>query len=266
MREAVTRLASRGLHLFTVEELRRQLQITPEQARALAHRLHRTSRATRVRRGLYALVPPAEWDRPGILQANWYLTAAAIVEPSPYFLAFYTAMEIHRMTQHPLRTVFVAVTRQRREIRVGQVRFRFVTLKPERFFGFEDLPVQDGRAVKVADLERTFLHCVDRLDQCGGIDEVVRGFAKRHADLDPDRLLRYVHRLNQPTVVKRLGFLLEVVGHGDRELLWDLQRAAARHKRYVPLDTGGPNAGTRDRRWGLIVNADFKRLIGAART
>lgn len=264
--DAVTRLTDKGLNLFGIEDLERELQLSADKARGLAHRLHRTNKAFRIKRGLYALVPIEDWDRPGALPVNWYLAAAAAANPTPYFLTYYTGMEIHKMTQNPLRTVFIAVPRQRREIEVGHLRFRFVTVKPHHFFGFEDLKVQETRAVKVADLERTFIDCVDRFDQCGGIEEVFRGFARRHQDLDPDRLIRYLNRIGQPTLTKRLGFLLEAVGHGDRELLWDMQRAAGRLKHYLPLDTRNPPEGRRNREWELVINADINRLIKSTST
>lgn len=266
MEEAVTRLADKGLVLFGIENLERELKIEPALARTVAHRLQRANKAFRIKRGLYALVPLADWARPGALPIDWYLAAAAAADPALYFLTYYTGMEIHKMTQNPLHTVFLAVTQQRREINLGQARFRFVTVKPEHFFGFEDLRVQETKTVKVADLERTFIDCVDRFDLCGGVEEVFRGFARRHDDLDPDRLLRYLNRLDRPTLTKRLGFLLETVGHGDRELLMDLQRTAGRIKHYLPLDTTAPLEGSRDRNWELVINTDIRRLLRSAST
>lgn len=175
-------------------------------------------------------------------------------------------MELHRMTQQPLRTVFVAMTRQRPEIMAANVAFRFVKLKKDRFFGFEEMEVEQGHRVKVADLERTFVDCVDRPDLCGGLEEITRGFARRHADLNEDRLFRCLVKLDQPFAAKRLGFLLELVGHGDFELMRDMEVFAARVKKYIPLDTRGPKDGTRDRRWKLIINADVEKLLGTGRT
>lgn len=266
MDEALTRLAEKGIVLFGIEDLVRELNLGPPVARTLAHRLQRANKTFRIKRGLYAVVPPEDWARPGALPVDWYLTAAAAVHPAPYFLTYYTGMEVHKMTQNPLRTVFLAVTQQRREINLGQVRFRFVTVKPDHFFGFEDLRVQETKTVRVADLEKTFIDCVDRFDLCGGVEEVFRGFARRHEDLDPDRLLRYLNRLNRPTLIKRLGFLLETLGHRDRELLIDLQRTAGRIKHYLPLDTTAPPEGNRDRDWELVVNTDIRRLLRATST
>src|SRR5207245_6196963 len=143
---------------------------------------------------------------------NWYAAAAQAVRDEPYYLAYYTAMELHWMLQHPVRTVFVAVTTHHREITFGPAHIRYVKLVPEKLFGEENRRV-DGQVAKVAQLERAFLDCVDRPELCGGIEEVFRGFTRRQADLDPDRLLRFVYRLDKPVLTKRLGFLLEAAGY-----------------------------------------------------
>lgn len=183
-----------------------------------------------------------------------------------YYLAYYTAMELHRMTQQPLRTVFVALVRQQPEIVAANVTFRFVKLKKERFFGFEEVEAEQGHRVKVADLERTFIDCVDRPDLCGGIEEVTRAFARRHGDINADRLFRYLAKLDQPFVAMRLGFLLELTGHSNVELMREMEALAARVKKYVPLDKRGPQDGTRDRRWKIIVNADVRKLLNTLQT
>jgi predicted transcriptional regulator of viral defense system len=266
-KEAVARLAEEGMQFFTVHDLAGLLGINAARAQHLAFRMARTNLARRLRRGTYALVPLDAWRHPEGLPVNWYLAAAALADPAPYYLGYYTAMEIHRMIQHPLRTVFVVSTRGRRAVEAGGVRFRFVTLGDHRFFGFEDVTVEPGRQVNVADLERTFIDCVDRLDLCGGLEEVFRGFGRRHDDLNPDRLIRYLARLKEPTLTKRLGFLLEAAGHGDARLMWELEDIAGRMKRYVPLDkTRSESEGIRNKRWELLLNVDPDDLLAAKET
>lgn len=263
---ATQKLAEEGVDFFTLEELRVALDIEPDEAKDLAFRMARAGTARRLKRGLYGVLEPADWGQVGFL-GNWYRAAARLAEPHPYFLAYYTAMEIHRMLQHPLKTVFIATTKQRPDTLVHPVRFRFVTVAEYKFFGFEDTEVERGRMVKVADLERTFLDCVDRPELCGGLEEVFRGFYRRHEDLNLDRLLRYVLKLDHPALTKRLGFLLEVVGHGDVQLLGELEQAAGRLKRYLPLVNGEAEGGAnRNKRWELTINADIPKLLRTVRT
>jgi predicted transcriptional regulator of viral defense system len=266
-KEVIARLADEGIEFFTVGTLAQLFDLTPERARRLAARLARGNLARRIKRNRYALLPPTDWDQEEGLPVNWYLAAATLVNPDPYFLAYYTAMDFHRMVQHPLQTVFVAVTKQRAKRRVGQVRFVFVTLEVHKFFGFEEMEVERGKVANVATLERTFVDCVDRPDLCGGLEEVLRGFVRRHADLNRDRLLRYVLQLGKPAVTKRLGFLLEIAGLGDAPLLWELERAAGRLRHYLPLDkTRPPEGANRTKRWELIINTNLEQLLRSATT
>ncbi len=266
-RQIVARLAGEGVEFFTLADLEAMLGLPNRRAaNAVVRRLARAGLIRRVKPGVYAIAPPADWGGGEATAINWYVAAANAVRDEPYYLAYYTAMELHQMLQHPLRTVFVAVTTHHRELTFGPARIRFVKLTPDKLFGQEDRPV-DGHVVKVAALERAFLDCVDRPDLCGGIEEVFRGFVRRCADLDPDRLLRFVYRLDKPVFTKRLGFMLEAAGYGNPEVLWELERTAGRLKRFVPLDKTRPDeGGERNRRWELILNVDVPQLLKAART
>jgi len=261
--DVLARMADAGDDFFTLGDLVERWEVPREKARHLAFRWARRGRAVRLARGRYALLPLADWHQADRLPVDWYRAAAHIVAPDPYFLGYYTAMTLHRMTQHPLRTVFVVVEKPHKSIRRGPVTFRFVHIAPRRFFGHGDFPVED-QTIQVADLERTFMDGVDRPDLCGGLQEVFRGYARRHDDLNPDRLVKHLMTLRRPLVTKRVGFLLEAVGHGDPRLLRELEAIAPRLKRFEPLDKTRPREGEKDSRWELLVNIDRERLRQAA--
>jgi predicted transcriptional regulator of viral defense system len=266
-REIVAQLAGEGIEFFTLADLEAKLGL-PERRAAygVIRRLARAKLIRRVKRGVYAIAPPADWGGGEATAINWYVAAANAVRDEPYYLGYYTAMELNQMLHNPLRSVFVAVTTHHRELKFGPARIRFVKLTADKLFGQEDRRL-DGHVVKVAALERTFLDCVDRPDLCGGIEEVFRGFVRRCGDLDPDRLLRFVYRLDKPVVTKRLGFLLEAAGYGNPEVFWELERAAGKLKRFTPLDKTRPqDDGERNRRWELILNVDVPQLLRAAKT
>lgn len=267
LQDAIAGLARQGKRFFTIQDLVQVLNVERTQAQQIAFRLAEAGLATRLKRGTYALTPADAWGEPGALPTNWFEAAAALVGPAPYYLAYYTAMRLHRMTQHPLRTLFIAVTRVQRDVTVGPIHFQFVVLAEHRFFGYEDHVLEPGRVVKVADLERTFIDCVDRPGLCGGLEEILRGFKRRQVELNPDRLLRYLMRLHEPALTKRVGFLLELAGYGEPRVLWELERIAGRAKRYVPLDTTKKDrTGPRNKRWELVMNADIDELLEVGKT
>jgi predicted transcriptional regulator of viral defense system len=265
--EVLAMLGEQGLDFFTTDDLVRRLGIPRQAAHDVTRRLVAANQARRLKRGLYAVLEPAYWHRPDAgFVANWFLAAARLAEPADYFLAYYTAMEIHQMLQHPLTTVIAATTEQRPTVAVGPVTFRFVKITKRKFFGTEKRQIQRGKTVNMSDLEKTFLDAADRPDLCGGIEEVFRGFGRRADALDSDRILRYTMRLSSPSTTKRLGFLLEATGYGESAVLLELREMAGQLHHYVPLDPKRPRDGKRDTRWEILVNIPLDKLLRAGRT
>lgn len=260
IQQAVAAVAGEGQEFFAPADLARLLNLTPQRARELAARMEKANIARRIRRGLYALLPATDWTTRGTYAVSWYATAARLMADRPYYLAYYTAMRLNQMTQHPLKTVFIATTTRPRDRQVGPVEYRFVTLTNKRFFGFGKRRLDEGWQVEVAHLERTFIDCVDRPELCGGLEEVFNGIRRRHEELNPDRLMAYLLRLDDPPAIKRLGYLLEAAGYQNRPLLWDLEELARERGDYVPLDRGRA-PGVPNRRWRVEVPRDFRALV-----
>ena len=74
-------------------------------------------------------------------------------------------------------------------------------------------------------------------------------------DLDEARLRDYAARIGNAAVGKRLGFLMEALGHGDTQALRESVRITAGFPR---LDPTLPAKGVHNRRWGLLINAKVK--------
>lgn len=261
-------LADEGLETVTAHGVVRQFGVRLGLAHAVLARMAAANQLYRVKRGLYIPLPPSYWGRRGApVITDWYKVAKHLAAPDAYFLAYFTAMDLHQMTQHPLATVFVATVVQKKTVELDTAQFRFITLTERKFaFGHEPQRIGGGEAIEAADLERTFLDCADRPDLCGGAEAIVQGFARRHDDLQRDRLLRYVLELGQPVTTKRLGYLLEIVGHGDPRLIRELERLAGRIGNYAPLIPGGGEDVERNKRWELDINVDPDRLMRAIAT
>jgi Predicted transcriptional regulator len=257
----LAKLAEEDMRFFTVDDLQRVLNVDRGRARLVAQRLADAGFARRLQRGLYALLDPAAWlDPKGGFVSGRY-GAAAVLAPKPYYLAYYSAMDLHGMLGHPLLSVIVATRVQKNAITISPVRFQFVKLSDRRFFGFEQRSVEGGSQANVADLERTFVDCVDRFDLCGGVGEVAAGFEHSGRSLNPDKLVQYLERLSEPSLAKRLGYLLEEVDVAPTRLLRQLEVVSRRSSRFVPLDPRAdvPQEAVRDSRWKLILNADTGR-------
>ena len=185
-------------------------------------------------------------------------------------ISHWSALHHHGLTEQIPRDVFVLTTtdawvpRPRKDRReragggfvVGDTTYRFIQVKPDRYFGDENLWVGEAR-VSMTDLERTLLDCLSMPQHCGGFGEALYAFQAAMPRLNIERITEYAIRLGV-TTAKRLGWVLEAQG----VLLFELEELAALPiKGYRKLDPTGPRKGPCNSRW--MVQENLPRMVGA---
>ena len=258
--ELVRRLANHGDRIFTVaraRELAPSVGLSEVYLAQALHHLTRSGWVVRLRRGLYALSSTV----PGVSPAHEFEIAMALVQPAA--ISHWSALHFHGLTEQVPRKVFVLTTTEasvpRRRgtaaehspmgFQVGDTSYRFVQVKPERFFGTEEMWVDETR-VTVTDPERTRLDGLARPRDCGDFAEVIHAFEVRGADLDLQRITGYALMLDGATA-KRLGWVLQHLGV-DPSRLEGLAELPIRG--YRTLDPTGPRMGPCDPRWMIQEN------------
>jgi predicted transcriptional regulator of viral defense system len=257
----VTALHERRRPIFTLADAQDITGLRGTSARTLVHKLVRRGVATRLRPGVFQLVPP-ELGRESDYLGNPYVVARELMGHKPYYLSHASAMDIHNMVTQPQLVVCVTSPKAKRGRSVLGTEFRFIRCKPEHFFGTIDHWVNKQEKVKVSDLERTVLDGLRQPEYCGGVTDVAKGLWIRRTDMDMTRLVRYALRLKVGAVMQRLGFLMEV---------YNLGTAAARARlrgqvngTYSLLDPVMPPQGKHTTRWHLRLNVDpdeFRAVI-----
>ncbi|MFC2171737.1 hypothetical protein ACFLU6_03780 [Acidobacteriota bacterium] len=119
----------------------------------------------RLRPGLYQLVP-ASRGRDGVADTN-PLAAGALLT-SPYFFSFGTACTHHGLTEQRFSEVYVACRERRKDENIRGIRYVFVHVPEQQFFGFTENRVL-GASVQMATLERALLDAINRPRYSGGI-------------------------------------------------------------------------------------------------
>jgi predicted transcriptional regulator of viral defense system len=132
---------------------------------------------------------------------------------------------------------------------VGETVYRFIQVKPERFFGTEKVWIGQAR-VTITDLERTLIDGLTMPRYCGDLAEVLHAFEMAMERLDLDRIVDYALRLDQATA-KRLGWVLEKQGV-EPARLEPLARLPI--KGYRTLDPTGPRRGPCNTHWMIQEN------------
>ncbi|TFG59532.1 MAG: hypothetical protein E4H29_04105 [Deltaproteobacteria bacterium] len=260
--ELVRMLVEIGDRIFTVErarELASSLGISPGYLRQALHHLARSGWIVRLRRGTYALSGAV----PGSLPLHEFEIAMALVQPAA--ISHWSALSYHGLTEQTPRHVFVltparSVPRMRGKKKladpgypVGNTIYRFVQVKPERFFGTEEVWVEEAR-IRITDPERTLVDGLTAPQYFGDFSEVLHAFEMRKPKLDLERIVGYALKLDAATA-KRLGWVLEHQGVKPTRLK-DLQ--AVPIKGYRVLDPTGPRRGPCDSRWMIQENLPGK--------
>ncbi len=257
--ELVRLLAYEGDRIFTTDrarELAPRVGLKDAYVAESLYHLRKNNWIVSLRRGLYALSPTV----PGVAAAHEFEIAMALVEPS--MIAYWSALHHHGLTEHIPTDVFVQTTtgswipRRRNGLRspgngysVGDITYRFVQVKSDRFFGSEKVWVGDAR-VSITDLERTLLDGLSMPQHCGDFAEVLHAFRVAMNRLSTERITEYAIRLGV-TTAKRLGWVLEAQGVGKSRLR---TLASLPIKGYRKLDPTGPRTGPWNSRWMIQEN------------
>lgn len=252
----VRKLASDGVRVFTTARARESASsvgLSEGYFRQALHHLAKAGWVVRLRKGLYAISSAV----PGVTAAHEFEIAMALVEPAA--ISHWSALHFHGLTEQAPRKVFVLTTADSRVPRptantnggcaVAGAVYKFIQVRPERFFGTEKVWVNDAR-VTITNPERALLDGLSMPQHCGDFAEVLHAFEAGGEQLDLERIVGYALRLDGATA-KRLGWVLEKQGI-EPSLLKLLARVAI--KGYRTLDPTGPRKGPCNRRWMIQEN------------
>lgn len=247
----LTSMASQDKRIFRFQDAT-AYWTSVQQARKTLSRLAKNGWIKRLKRGLYLLVPleagiDGQWgDDPLLIGTQ--LTSEGII-------AYWTALHFWQMTEQVPRTIFVQAKAQRspaQEIILG-VRYQFVSITPDRFFGIQK-QTSKGMPFGITDREKTLIDACSRPDLCGGILQIAQALESVEI-LDWKKLDQYLERFDSGAVYKRLGYLVERLNilMSDRE-----ERLKSWQSKLTQgiawLEPGGARSGLINTRWRVKIN------------
>ena len=131
-------------------------------------------------------------------------------------------------------------------------RFRFVTTRTHKFFGYRREMVGDLPVV-IADETKAIVDSLDLPDYAGGVAEVARALRAALDAVDTETLIEYANRMGDKSLGSRLGYLLEACGRSVEGLIHSASPVA--------LDPARPRAGPTNQRWRIVVNLSERELL-----
>ena len=259
----VTTLHDRNQTLFGLADVKAITGLSYASAKAFVHTLVKRGLVTRLKPGLYILVP-FEMGKDKEFAGEPYLVASVLAGGKQYYLSHGTAMDIHQMVTQPQLVVYVSTSKRIHPKTIMGTEFRFITCKRKALFGMTDYWVTKQKTVKVSDIERTVIDGLRHPEYCGGLTEVAKGLWMQREKVSPEQLMRYAIRLDVGAVIRRLGFLLELYEMATEEITKTLRKRLTRT--YVPLDPLLPIQGKHLHRWRLRLNVEPEEFHAVVRT
>ncbi len=210
----------------------------------------------RARRGLYIPVPvdatnPAAWSEDALI------LAAAVF--SPCYFTGWTAANHWGLTDQVFRTTVMKTASRVRASSIRLLDHDYLMVHVS-LAGMEWGMRTEWRGevrLQIADPARTVIDILDLPRFGGGIRHGADIVAAYLDDHDPALLVEYGDRLGNRAVFKRLGYIVEVLGHDGGGLIEACRERVSTG--ISPLDPDGPTGGRREPRWRLRVNAHIGR-------
>ena len=242
---------------FALSDVEAITHLSASSARNLVHKAQQRGLVTRLKPGLYNLVP-FELGRATEHIGSPYLIAREVAGNTPYYLSHGTALELHRMLTQPNLIIYVSCSRRIRPQTIGGYEYRFVLVTEVQMFGITKHWVTKEQSVMISDMERTIIDSLRRPDLAGGITEIAKGLWMKRDSLNIERLIEYALRLDVGAVLRRLGYLLERNGMANETTLRPLRNKLS--ATYQRLDPVLPQEGSFLSRWRLRLNVSSEEL------
>ncbi|MFW5904546.1 MAG: type IV toxin-antitoxin system AbiEi family antitoxin domain-containing protein [Candidatus Saliniplasma sp.] len=193
--QVISEIRSRDMVVFTHQDVHRFLDISKENTYRIIGNMIEKGLVKRIERGKFILTEV--WN-----ELDIYEIAAEIFQPS--YIAFWSALHYHDMTDQVPRVVFLVTTKRKKPLKFQGQKIKYVTVKGSMFFGYE----RYGK-VLVSDMEKTVIDCLRHPEYSGGISQIQDALSDQ---LNTDRLIEYCKLAGSSAVASRLGYLLEKRG------------------------------------------------------
>jgi predicted transcriptional regulator of viral defense system len=232
------------LTFFKSNELAEMLGVEPKSIQNYLETLANNELILRIEKGKYCRTYLKD---PLVLGAN--LVTGGVISHN-------TALIHHGLAPDNSPEVFVSSNHQKSNKRFLGYYFRFIRIRPNKYFGFRDENNETG-SFRVTDPEKTILDCFDLPHYSARYDQLLDIF--RNTELDEAKLTTYGVRMGNLSVLKRLAFLTEhygMTGFGKfRKMVSNLL-----NEKYTLLDPSGPELGPFCSKWRIRNNMSLSSM------
>jgi predicted transcriptional regulator of viral defense system len=211
---------------------------------------------TLIKNGLVYIIERGKYCRHNF--RNEYVISNYLAEDG--IIAYWTALNLHGLTEQFPNTIFVQTTMQKKPVTVFGVSYKFIKVKSAKMTGIEKQGYGNNQ-FHITNKEKTIVDCFDLPEYSGGFEELIRAFV--NTELNVEKLTAYCEAVNNISAIKRMGYLVELL---KKENFEDFTAYALTkvNERYSLFDASGKNEGTHINRWKLRLNVGEKNILAIA--
>ena len=220
-------LRSSGRAVFTTDDLERITDLSRGSAAVYVHRMKERGMIFPIERGRFSIS-----DDP-------FTVASQLIVPA--YISFATGLSLHGRLDQVVNRIHMVSSRRRTPVTFGGMEIRFVRFPAGRVFGYRK-HAKGGSSMMLGDMEKVVVDCLYMPRYCP-----VSTLADALEDgCDGALLERYAERMNSEAVIRRTGYLMEVLG----------RETTLRPRTDTPyrLNPSVRKKGKYEKRWKLYVN------------
>lgn len=244
----LSKLSEDGMEIFTASDAAKALNKSHAECRKIISNLKAKKWVEKIEAGKYLIIPLSAGVKPKYTEHE-FIIGSKLAEP--YYVAYWSALNYHHLTEQIPFSVFVATTKRKSKRKILDIDYIFVTLSKKKFFGYIPANIA-GKNVYISDKEKTVADCLDHPEYCGDITEAAK--ALKSSDLSYEKIVSYALKMGNATILKRFGYLSEAM-HLKLDVMLKKKMLANITKGYSILDPSVKSRiGKRNERWMLLIN------------
>lgn len=242
-RKLLSLIRERDLAVFDTKRITRLSGMKKTQVYQKLHSLHKKGLLSRPMKNYYIFkenIPGREFE-----------ISTEIVKPS--YLSFWSALSYYGFTEQQPQTIQLVSNKQSKDFKFNNHKVSITTFDSSRFFGY-----LREKNFTIAEKEKCLIDSLSSFDKVGGINEFSKCLSNSWDEIDKNKLLSYLFRFNNKSMVSRMGFLIEQLALKlSPKLLKELD--AKKSKSFVKLNPSKERSNNYEKNWKININTNLRK-------
>jgi len=237
-------LFDKDIFYFQPNQLSTLLEININKTYDTIQRLKNKEVIIEVEKGKYLVVG---FDKKRMLSNPFYIATHIVV---PSYISYWSVLNYYGFTEQVPRFIFVATTKQKKQMHFEKFIFKYVQIKRNKLYGYKKEFI-DEFPTFIAEPEKAIIDSIDQLNYAGGIKEISKIVKNALDSIDKKILVEYACKFPNKSMVSRLGYLFDINGVELKKL------DRFKSKSFVLLNPKKKKSSSWNKKWNINVNEEL---------